>query len=356
MKTTSGNVFFSPYSISTACALTYAGAKGNTEKQIAETMHFAKDQKSFHTDFGSLQKQIIPDQPKSTIQLNVANGLWMQKDNPFLPAFTDVVKTDYQANLQPVDFKKSSEKVRAEINDWVAKETNDKITDLITGNAVNPQTKLVLINAIYFKGLWEEKFDSTRTFNKLFWPQGSDSIAVRMMTISNKEFLYTANDEMQVLGLPYAGSELSMIIILPKKKRGLLEIEKTIDADSIDAIVKRMQKTRIEIMIPKFKATQEYELTGALSAMGMRDAFSHNADFSAMTGNKDLRISAILHKAFIEVNEQGTEAAAATAIVMRATSIAVKPMQFIADHPFLFMIRQNSSGSILFMGRINNPK
>jgi serpin B len=356
LSNNTGNVFFSPYSISTALAMTYAGARGETEKQMAHAMHFNLDQKSFHPAFGEMQARINEIRKKGSVQLSVANSLWMQKDYKFLQGFLDLTGKNYDAAFNYEDFKSSAEKARADINGWVERKTNDKIKDLIKPGLLGSMTRLVLANAIYFKGSWETKFDSQSTTDTRFFVSEKDTVMVRMMNKPVHDFRYGENEMVQCLELPYADRDLSMIVLLPKKS-DLRAFEKSLRPNSLDSLLSVMREKKVLVFLPKFKTTQELILNDALLALGMTDAFSDVADFSGMTGRKDLAVSAVIHKAFVDVNEQGTEAAAATAVAMRATAMREPPQPaiFRADHPFLFLIRENATGSILFMGRIVNP-
>jgi serine protease inhibitor len=357
LRPAKGNIFFSPYSISTALAITYAGARGNTEKQMARSLGFSLDQKDFHPAFAKVQAEINDIQKKGFVQLNVANGFWMQRGQTLLPAFLDLTKKNYASGFEYVDFKAAAEKARSDINSWVEKKTKDKIKDLIGPGMIGPLTRMVLANAIYFKGAWEAQFDSQQTKDTPFWVTDRDSVLVRMMHKGNHEAGYNENESVQCLELPYAGHDQSMILVLPKRGNDLERVEKDLSVKKVDTLISRLHETTVDIFLPKFRTTQEFILNDALYACGMTDAFGGNADFSGMTGKKDLSISAVIHKAFVEVNEEGTEAAAATAVVMRAmaTREPPRPVVFRADRPFLFLIRDNLSGSILFMGRIANP-
>jgi serine protease inhibitor len=356
LKNEKGNIFFSPYSISTALAMAYAGAAGNTESQMAHALHFHLNQATFHPAFGELQARINEIQKKGTVQLSVANSLWMQRDYKFLPQFLELTDKNYRAGLNYVDYKTAAEKARTDINTWVERKTRDKIKDLVAPGMLNAQTKMVLANAIYFKGSWGEKFDSSLTRDAAFFVTPRDSIKAKMMTMRKHEFGYMENDTVQCCELPYAGNDLSMVVILPKKRDGISVVEKLLSADAIGSWIGQIHKEEINIFIPKFKTTKEFLLNQPLSALGMKDAFGSDADFSKMTGNKDLVISAVIHKAFVEVNEEGTVAAAATAVMMKAFSTMVDhTVEFRADHPFVFLIREISSGSILFLGKIVNP-
>jgi len=265
-----------------------------------------------------------------------------------------VTNKHYKASLISVDFKNTPEQARIQINKWVEQKTNNKIQDLIKPGILNPLTRLVLTNAIYFKGDWAIPFRERSTHDAPFWLNRDNSVTVPLMT-QEEYFRWGKHEAMQLLELPYAGNNLSMIILLPNEVDGLPALEASLTQDNLSSWLKSLKKRELRVFLPKFKMTSEFNLSRMLGAMGMPDAFTTNADFSGMTGTKELFISAVVHKAFVDVNEEGTEAAAATAVTMRMTAVATPPPEFRADHPFLFLIRHNPSGSILFLGRVINP-
>lgn len=351
-----GNLFFSPYSISTALAMTYAGARGVTAKQMAEVLSFSENQEQLHAAFAHLQAQLNAEQEKGDVQLNIANALWPEKEYSFLRNFLDVTNKHYKASLISVDFKNTPEQARIQINEWVEQKTNNKIQDLIKPGILNELTRLVLTNAIYFNGNWDNQFKESATQNGRFWIAPDKAIMAPLMTQTG-HFAYWENESMQVLELPYVGNNLSMIILLPRKIDGLSAIETALTVDNLTHWAQLpTRKRKLRVTLPKCRITSEFDLKQTLSDMGMPDAFIQNiADFSGMTGTKELFISAVVHKAFVDVNEKGTEAAAATGVVMQLQSFSDPPPEFRADHPFLFLIRHNPSGSILFLGRVINP-
>ena len=357
LKSAEGNLFFSPFSISTALAMTYAGARANTEKQMSAAMHFDLDQKKFHGGFSELQSHLNEYEKKGEVKLEVANSLWLQKDYVFLPAFLEETKK-YNAGLNYVNFISETEKARLAINIWVEKKTNDKIQNLIVPGVLNAATRLVLANAIYFKGKWASPFDSSVTKDLPFYGPSNDSVKVPMMCKKGHEFGYMENSDNQCLEMPYAGNDLSMFVILPKKRNGVNELENAFTKDNLASWTKGIHTEKVLVFFPRFKTLKTFSLAQELSSMGMHDAFGGAADFSGMTGAKDLYISDVIHKAFVDVNEEGTEAAAATAVVMKRMGImkVALPPTFRADHPFIFLIRDNHSGAILFMGRIMDPR
>jgi serpin B len=349
-----GNLFFSPYSISTALAMTYAGARGNTEKQMAATLHFTLPNKSLHSAFGTLQKQLIQDKKSRGYQLFLANALWGQKGEPVLKEFLDLNKDYYGAGITLLDFVNETERSRQIINRWVEEKTKEKIKDLIPPRGVNPETVLVLTNAIYFKGKWRTRFEEKDTKLAVFAISEKNEVEVPFMHLK-EDFKYYSDEKMQVLELPYKSDELSMVVLLSKEIEGITELEKTLTAESLNSLLSKMHTGQVEVYLPKFRITWgSFSLNNALIALGMSDAFDFaKSDFTGINGKGGIWISDVFHKAFIEVNEEGTEAAAGTGVVM-AWSIPDTPV-FRADHPFVFIIKDNRTGSILFMGRVMNP-
>jgi serpin B len=351
-----GNLFFSPYSISTALAMTYSGARGETAKQMAETLHFALEPASLHPAFAALAKHLQEVQKKGDIALNIANALWIQQDFELLKQFLKIIETSYKANLFQVNFNRDWEKVRGNINTWIEKQTKGKIKDLLAPGVLSNLTRLVLTNAIYFKGNWASQFEKELTQDEPFWPTPDKNVMTPMMHQQNS-FKYGENDFLQVLELPYAGEDLSMVILLPREKDGLVELEGKLKVEPLTSWMAESSFREVDVYLPKFKMTSQFNLSATLKAMGMKDAFSEKADFSGMTSGPQLSISDVIHKAFVEVNEEGTEAAAATAVVVGVTAI-MEPQPvpaFRADHPFMFFIQDSHSGGILFLGRLMNP-
>lgn len=347
-----GNLFFSPLSISTALAMTYAGARGNTEIQMAATLRFALEQEALHPAFASLENRLRAVQELGNIQLAVANSLWPQIGYTFLKEFILLTEKYYGAVINPVEYG-DPEGARKKINRWVELKTEDKIKDLIPPRLIDELTTLVLVNAIYFKGNWANQFDPGLTKEATFWVTKDEESEVPTMN-QQKEFGYAESENLQVLELPYVGSDLSMVVLLPKMIDGLAELEDTLTKESLEKWTSNLWETEVRVSLPVFKMSGMFMLGGTLASMGMTDAFGSSADFSGMDGSKSLAISEVVHKAFIEVNEEGTEAAAATAVVM-ARSIPPPQPTFRANHPFVFLIRESNTGSILFLGRVANP-
>ncbi len=347
-----GNLFFSPYSVSTALAMTYAGARGNTEAQMASALHFSLPQDDLHAAFGDVIGDLNGRQGEG-YQLNTANRLWGQQGYGFLPEYLDVTRLNYGAELAQVDFIGATEPTRQTINHWVEEQTQQKIKNLIPSGALTPLTRLVLTNAIYFKSDWKYQFDPQLTEDAPFWTTPDEQVNVSMMHQVNDELKHAALPTFQILELPYTNEDLSMIVLLPNERDGLAELEASLTAETLSQSADQMVSKTVALSIPKFGMTQKFGLSSVLSSLGMSDAFSPTAaDFSGMNGEGNLHISSVVHKAFINLDEEGTEAAAATGVVIGTTSVGPPIPQFDADHPFVFFIRDNRTESILFMGRV----
>jgi serine protease inhibitor len=348
-----GNLIFSPYSISTALAMTYAGAHAVTQTQMAEALHFLPDQNQLHPAFAHLEARLEEAGKKGHVQLRVANTLWPRKGSEFLKAFLTLTKKFYGVRITSVDFG-DIEAARLMINSWVEERTENKIKDLIAAGVLDDSTRLVLVNAIYFKGEWADRFDPGLTNQAPFLTLAGSQAQVPMMNLKHT-FRYAEDDGLQALELPYSGGDLSMFVLLPREVNGLARLEESLETKNLDKWKKNLQETEVEVSLPRFELTFPFRLDDTLKSMGMKNAFSTKADFSGMDGTQELYLGAVLHKAFVAVNEQGTEAAAATAVAMQTKALAFSPIIFRADHPFVFFIHDNSSGSILFIGRMVNP-
>lgn len=348
------NLFFSPYSISTALSMTYGGARGQTKEQMAKTLHFNLADQNLHSAFVSLQKQIVNDDNKRGYQLFLVNSLWGQKGYPILKEFLDSTCNYYGATFNLLDFARETEKSRKTINSWVKEKTKNKIKDIIPSGGIDEETVLVLANAVYFKGEWKFEFNVSETKNENFIVSSDDKVKASMMHIK-ENFNYYEDANLQMIKLPYKGDEISMLVILPNKIDGLNEIESRFTSDTFNALLLKMQECKVDVSFPKFKIIWgTFSLKSTLKDLGMPDAFEpRKADFSGIDISKRIWISNIFHKTFIEVDEKGTEASAATSVVLtQSSNLAIV---FRADHPFIFIIRDNHSGSILFMGRVMNP-
>ncbi|MCE9544921.1 MAG: serpin family protein [Planctomycetia bacterium] len=314
LKSQPGNLFCSPYSISTALAMTYAGARGDT------------------------------------------NALWVQKGQPLLAEFTGTVTGTYEAGLQELDFQQNAEAARGTINSWVEKRTNDKIKDLLKPGLLTADTRLVLTNAIYFKSAWQEPFKKEKTQNAPFTKLDGTKVDVPLMH-QTRHCDYVQGASFQAVELPYAGQDLSMIVMLPDRVDGLGDLEQKLSKESLAGWLEGLVWRRVILSLPRFKATSEFRLKPTLSKLGMSQAFTSDADFSGIDGKKGLYLQDVVHKAFVDVNEEGTEAAAATGTALAGAALETKPPAiFRADHPFLYLIRENHTGSILFIGRLTEPQ
>ncbi|UTW66036.1 serpin family protein [bacterium SCSIO 12643] len=356
VKGEQGNIFFSPFSISTAMAMTYAGADGSTAEEIAQAMHFGPNTPEFHTSYGNYLSTLDKN-AEGNIQLRIANKLWGEQHYAFVPQFLDLNKEAYRSSLQKVDFVKGWEASRVQINDWVARKTEDRIKDLIPPGALTTDTRLVLTNAIYFKGDWLYEFKKKDTKPRKFYQTQKSYSTVDFMNYKGG-FNYYENDMFKMLRLPYKGRQQSMIIVLPHKHEYFEKMEGLQNSKLLQrALYSNMPE--VIVSIPKFKMTKPLGLKGHLKTLGMVHAFKDGANFSKMTPSNDLYVSDVLHKAFVEIDEKGTEAAAATAVIIATESMVPsqpkKPKEFIADRPFLFYIIDDKTQSILFMGRVMNP-
>jgi serpin B len=351
-----GNVFFSPYSISEALALLSAGASGKTQQEMLQALHWTQPSGGMAAAFAAQDLELDRPAQDGSV-LSVANGLWYQAGGPPLDAFRDVAQKQYRARVQPVDFIGSSAAVRPEINEWVEKKTLGKIADLFPEGTITRDTRLVLANAIYFKGRWKKRFDEGDTAARPFFTDRESSVQAPTMETS-AHLRMAAADDLGLLELPYEGGDLSMVILLPGTRDGLAALEQRLGPDSLALWLASLDSARIrnvQVRLPRFKLAYAAELTKPLQQLGMTAAFSPGAaDFSGIDGRRDLRVSAILHKACVEVNEEGTVAAAATGVTMEAFAVEMSE-RFFVDHPFLFLIRDTRTGSLLFLGRVADP-
>jgi serpin B len=361
-----GNLFFSPYSIDTALLMAAAGAKGNTAAEFASTLHTGSGAETA-TAAAALMKQLSPpgDLSKRPFSLTVANALWVDQHFPILPTYTaSLQKTFGVTDAFPLDFAGKPEEGRKTINTWIEDHTNKKITDLIPAGALTGDTRVVLTNAIYFKASWQTPFEASATQKQSFHAAGGKEVSVPLMRLQHT-FGYHETAEMQVASLPYktsdrGASDLEMVIVLPRKADGLAAVEKQLTPKNVEAWTGALEPHLLNVQLPRFKTTSTLPLNKPLAAIGLRDAFTEKADFSGISSGRSpdqkLRISDVLHKAYVAVDEQGTEAAAATAIMMRTLAMPVGgPTEFRADHPFLFLIEHRPSHMILFVGRVNDP-
>jgi len=349
-----GNLFLSPFSISTALGMTHSGARGQTAEQMAAVLRLPADRAQADSGFAALIKGLQAGGKGGAYQLNIANGLWAEKEYPFLPSFVTTLRSDYGADVEQADFLHHAESVSAAINSWVERNTQGKIKDLFPPGALNSMTRLVLANAIYFKGKWATAFKEPQTHDAPFTAPGNRKITVRMME-QHGAFPYFEESSFQAIELPYQGGSLVMDVFLPRKANALDEFEKRLTPEKLAGWLAKLSHESVQLALPKFRLTSSFELNHVLAAMGMSLAFSRNADFTGMSERgRELSISTVVHKAYVDVNEEGTEAAAATGVGV-VTSAMPRFVEFRADHPFFFVIRDAASGAILFMGRLQNP-
>jgi serpin B len=359
LKGEDGNLFYSPYSISAALAMTYAGARGETEQQMADTLNFDLPQNRLHPAFNLLEQELArrgegaEGKDGEGFRLHVTNDLWGQKDYTFLSDFLDTLAENYGAGLRTLDFINEPEESRLIINDWISEQTEGRIEDLIPQGLIDTLTRLVLTNAIYFNAAWQYPFNEESTSDGVFHLLEGGETTVPMMS-QTESFGYAEGDDYQAVELLYDGGELSMVILLPRSGH-FKEFEETLDAGLVNEIINALERKEVAITMPKFEFESAFRMRETLKAMGMPIAFSDMADFSGMTGGRDLYIDEVVHKAFVSVDEAGTEAAAATAVIMKLTAMPAEPVEFTVDRPFIFLIRDIETNSILFVGRVMNP-
>jgi len=352
-KSDEGNMFFSPYSISSALAMAYEGAKGQTAEEMQAVLHLPDDKEKIRSEFVSIYSEL--NKADKSYKLSTANALWAQEDYPFVNDYFNIVEEYYGGKVTNLDFKTDTENSRVTINNWVEDKTEEKIKDLIPSMILDPMTRLVLTNAIYFKANWSNQFNGENTREEYFTPDHAPEVEVKMMQQTGY-FNYGETPEFQILEMDYLGDELSMLIILPKGKLDVLE--NAFSIEKLNNWKKDMENEKVSITLPRFKFEAKYFMAEDLKEMGMPTAFKYpDADFTGMSATDELYISEVIHQTFVEVAEYGTEAAAATAVVMRAGSgpAQEQPKIFNADHPFIFIIQQKNSGNILFIGRISDP-
>lgn len=347
------NMFSSLFCISSSFAMLQEGARGKTAEEIQRVFHFPGEANLRREGYLSLYQRL--SKRNKQYQLFIANTLWGQKSLPFLKEYSEIVKQYYKGDARNLDFVNNSEEAREAINKWVEKETRKKIRDLHPKKSINRLVRLVLTSPIYFKGLWEHKFNRKLTKEEDFWVSSTEKVKVPMMRLSKaKKFNYAETKDLQILEMVYKGSEISMLVLLPKEK-SLDKLEGSLTGENLKKWRKAMHKQEGEVYFPRFKIERSYSLKEDLAKMGMPSAFRQDtADLSGLTGTKELFLGDVFHKTYVEVNEEGTVAAAATGvIVMLGVPL---PFVFRADHPFVFIIQDRKTGNILFMGKLINPK
>jgi serpin B len=348
------NIFFSPYSISTALAMTYEGARSQTAREIQSVFHIPQDNAVRRSSIAAIYNRLNKKDAKHT--LRTANALWAQKDYPFLKEYLNTIEKYYAGHATNVDFAKKTEQARRTINAWVEERTENKIRDLFPKGSLTDLTRLVLTNTIYFKGNWLKQFDKKETREEEFRAGPGRNALVPMMrrTDEKAEFNYAETEELKILEMLYDGKELSMLLLLPKSDN-LESLEKSLTLENLNQWKKELKMQRVNVYMPRFTFNSKYFLNENLKEMGMPSAFSPNAaDFSGLDGTKELYIQTVVHQAFVDVNEEGTEAAAATGIGVGIVMLPQIP-EFRADRPFIFLIQEKETGNILFLGRVINP-
>ena len=355
-----GNIFFSPYSLSEVLAMTYGGARGNTEKEMAAALEFQLPQDKLHLAFDALdlalasRGQGAKGKDQQPFRLHVVNAIWGQTGFDFLPSYLELLAENYGSGLRILDFQKNPESSRVAINNWVAQQTEQKITDLIPEGSITDMTRLVLTNAIYFNAAWLNQFDKNSTKPGDFTLKNGSKVSVPMMH-EQESFNYSSGDGYQVVELPYDGNELSMVILLPDQGK-FDSFEASLTGQSVTGIIQGMKSRTVQLSMPKFTTEQSFGLKSALTSLGMKDAFAPGlADFSGMDGKKDLYIQDVVHKAFIAVDEAGTEAAAASGVIVGTTAVPSDIVKLDINRPFIYLIHDIQTGTILFLGRVMNP-
>jgi len=352
LKNSNENLIFSPASITSAIAMTYVGAKNNTFDEISNTFHFNNNIDEFSKDYINLTD--FSQREKSDINFHNANSLWIQEGLKLNQQFLNINKQYFSSSLHLTDFVKEPEKSRLNINQWVEKNTNNKITNLIQPSSIDNTTRLVLVNALYFKGSWKDKFNKEKNTKDNFQIDKKDNVKTVFMNRYINSWYYS-DKYSQIIDITYSNENISLMIILPKSYKKLRKVEKKLNNEYYSNYTQNREKRRINLSLPKFNIESEFDLNKTLSELGIKEAFTEAADFSGITSTEKLYISKVVHKANIAVNEEGTEAAAATAVMMRKTSVLLEDIDFIVNKPFIYILRNNKNNCIYFMGKIINP-
>ena len=351
------NLFYSPTSISLALAMVFLGSRGNTAEQIAKTFKwYSHEFEDVHLAMKSLQEAVLESEHEN-LELKIANRIWGQKELEETDEFKESSLAFYNAPVKKVDFKERSEQARVEINNWVEQNTARKIKDFLPPKAVNRDTRLALINAIYFKGTWLHAFQREKTFHAPFYTSSENVFEVEMMSRTTKHnYFADEKHDCKILELPYSGNDISMLVVLPNEINGVSRLEKMVTTEIMSLWLMSVQNTTVKVSIPKFILSQHFELKDVLNKLGISDLFQPDiSDLSGLSSVESLYVSHVIHKAHIDVNEQGTEAAAASGVLVQKRSIDLHP-EFHANHPFLFFIYHKSSSAVLFIGRVKQPK
>ncbi len=350
-----GNIFFSPYSLYSAFAMAYDGARGTTAAEMRKVFGFPDDRNALRREFGIMRGELAKS--AGSTEFSQANALWYQKDHNFLKDYTAALENFYSASAEAADFKQNPELVRRTVNSWAAGRTKGRIPEIFAHGALTNDTKLVLANAVYFKGKWKAQFGKKDTTDQDFTLLSGRKIKASLMASPGAIAIkYYENEQFQAAALPYAGGDMDMLVILPKPGKSFSLVEKNLSAEMISAVRAGLRGKNAKVFLPRLQFSREWDLGPELSAMGMPQAFDDSADFSGMNGKKELIIQKAVQKAFVEINEEGTEAAAVTAIAMMPGSARMQdPVVFRADRPFIFLIEDSRTGLILFMGRMVAP-
>ena len=351
-----GNLFYSPFSISLALAMAYAGARGQTEQEMAQALRFTLPQDRLHPAFNALLLDLdrrAEEADDEAFQMSIANSIWGQRDYAFLQEYLDVLARNYGAGMRLADFMNAPEEARVAINDWVSEETEERIQDLIPEGVIDTLTRLVLANAIYFKASWSEQFEEGDTRPQDFHLLDGSVVSVPMMHQS-ATFRYGESQGVQAVELPYVGDQVAMLILMPQSG-GFENFESSLTPEVLQSLIASMEPRQLALGMPKYEIRSSFGLVPALADLGMSTAFGSEADFSGIDGTRDLYISDVVHQAFVAVDEAGTEAAAATAVIIGVTSMPVAPFELTLDRPFVFLLRDVQTGAILFAGRLVNP-
>jgi serpin B len=356
LTSTRGNLTCSPFSVSAAMGLTCAGASGKTRDEMRSVLHLTSDDMQPFEGYRSLFAHLDASAKAGGSRWILANRIWVQSGTPLLPAFTQTARQSFRSEVGELDIQRAPEAARESMNRWVEAKTENRIRDLFPQGSIDAMTRLVLANAIYFKGRWSEPFDKDQTRLEPFHLTAKSVTTTQMMFLTH-HFAFARIKGARVLELPYQGEQLSMLILLPDAIDGLSSLESRMSEDSLRIWTSSLGSREVRVGLPRFTATSQFTLSQTLAALGMPSAFDDKeADFSGMTGTRGLFISLVVHKAFVDVNEEGTEAAAATGAVATVSTRAFEvPEEFLADRPFLFLIRDRASGCILFLGRLADP-
>ena len=351
-KDEKSNIFFSPLSISTAFSMAYEGAKENTASEMQQVFGFESDDAKRQKKVSELLSRFNPQDDKYNLQ--VTNALWVKDGYKIKQDYLDTAKTHYSSTVDNVDFV--TDDGINKINSWVAEKTNEKIQDILAPGSTDELTRMVITNAVYFKGKWGLQFDSRNTADMPFWTDKENSVITPMMKEDAAMYNYADAGDLQALELNYLGGDISMVVLLPKERNGLESVEQSLSKEKLDSIMDSMTRQPLTVQFPKFEFETEYNLINPLQNLGLEDAFDrYNADFHGIT-DEQVYLEQAVHRAFVNVNEEGTEAAAITALVVRALSGSPEPVaEFVADHPFMFMIQEKETGEILFIGRMVDP-